>query len=368
MAWAVASRFELSMIHPRFAPQSVTVETDNGAEAKSVTMALVPPQTITGRVTYADTGQPVPKAQIGVGSLGPEQGRLESATAFETDDDGRFRASPSPGDRFAVMAGPPAGQPYLRTEKVIHWPKGAVEQSVNLALPRGVMIRGKVTEEGSNRPIANAAVQFAPRRAPRPAVAGGNAGSWTDADGSFAMAAGSLEGHLSVKAPSVDYVFREIRRQEYAGGRPNNRRRQYSHAFLACDPKPGETALEVNLTLRRGVTVTGHLVGPDDRPVTDVWIFGWGIFSPFHTAVNIWRGGYHREAVNSRFELHGLDPDTEHPIVFFEPKRKLGAIAQLSGKSAAKGSVTVRLQPCGTATARLVGRRVSPSPATAIST
>ncbi len=54
------------------------------------------------------------------------------------------------------------------------------------------------------------------------------------------------------------------------------------------------------------------------------------------------------------FELHGLDPDADVPVHFLEPKHKLGATVHLSGKSAAGGQITVRLQPCGTAQARLV--------------
>jgi len=57
---------------------------------------------------------------------------------------------------------------------------------------------------------------------------------------------------------------------------------------------------------------------------------------------------------NGRFVLHGLEPDTEVPAYFLEPRRKLGATARFSGKSAANGPVTVRLEPCGTARARLI--------------
>jgi hypothetical protein len=349
----------LDMIHPRFAPQTLTVETDDAPQAKSVTMALVPTKIITGRVTYADTGEPVPKAQIGIATLGPRRQGHGSFTSFETDAAGRFRANPSPGDRFSIGARPPEGLPYLLAHKTIDWPKGAVEQSVNLALPRGVMIRGKITEEVSNRPIANAVLHFAPRRAPGSGAGAAAAGSTTNADGSFEMAVGSPSGHLSVMAPSTDYVVREISRQEYFGDGLGNRR-LYSHAFLACNPKPGETSLEVNLALRRGVTVTGHVVGPDDRPVSGAWIFGWGIVWPFSAPVSPWHGYHHRNAVDDRFELHGVDPDTEHPVIFFEPERKLGTIVQLSGKSTTGGSVTVRLHACGTARARLVDKQGRP--------
>ena len=57
---------------------------------------------------------------------------------------------------------------------------------------------------------------------------------------------------------------------------------------------------------------------------------------------------------DGRFEVHGLDPDAEVPIYFLEPKGKLGATVRLSGKSGSGGPVTVRLEPCGTARARLV--------------
>ena len=57
---------------------------------------------------------------------------------------------------------------------------------------------------------------------------------------------------------------------------------------------------------------------------------------------------------SGRFEVHGLDPDAEVPVYFLDPHHKLGATANFSGKSAANRPVTVQLQPCGTAKARLV--------------
>ena len=59
-------------------------------------------------------------------------------------------------------------------------------------------------------------------------------------------------------------------------------------------------------------------------------------------------------ARNGRFELHGLDPDTEVPVYFLDPQRKLGATVRFSGQPAASGPIAVRLEPCGAATARLV--------------
>jgi hypothetical protein len=57
---------------------------------------------------------------------------------------------------------------------------------------------------------------------------------------------------------------------------------------------------------------------------------------------------------SGRFEIHGLDPDGAVPVYFLDPHHKLGATVDFTGKSAAGGPVTVRLEPCGTAKARLV--------------
>ncbi len=51
-----------------------------------------------------------------------------------------------------------------RLETMFKWPKGAVEYPIDLALPRGVVIRGKVTEEGSGKPVAGARISFGSRR------------------------------------------------------------------------------------------------------------------------------------------------------------------------------------------------------------
>ena len=130
----------------RFAWQFIPVDTDHTPGPKQVTIALEPAKIIKGRVTYADTARPVPHARLSVGSQ-KNEGNGTSFADFETDDEGRFRVNPRSGDTYFVTAYPPAGQPYLGTTRRFEWPKGAVEQSLDLALDRGVVIRGKVTED-----------------------------------------------------------------------------------------------------------------------------------------------------------------------------------------------------------------------------
>ena len=130
----------LTARHPRFALQEITVETDDAAESKPMTLALEPAKIITGRVTYGDTGKPVVHAKVAVHArrLIPRR-----ASFFETDADGRFRMNPPSADRYHINAWPPPGQPYLTLNRRLDWPKGAVEQSLDLVLPRGVAVQGK---------------------------------------------------------------------------------------------------------------------------------------------------------------------------------------------------------------------------------
>ena len=130
---------------------------------------------------------------------------------FETDAEGRSRVNPPPADRsYSVTAYPPEGQPYLIAAKRLEWPKGALEQSLDLALPRGVLIHGKVTEEGSGKPVPGATVDFV-TRAERPNRARTRASSvQTASDGSFQLGAEPSPGHLFVQGPSDDYVLQAI--------------------------------------------------------------------------------------------------------------------------------------------------------------
>ena len=342
----------LNVVAPRFAPQMIELATDDAPGAKAVSSSLQPAQIITGRVTLADSGRPVPHARVEIVSTGEGQRGSRSAS-FTTDADGRFRANPWPGNLFFVTASPPLGQLCLANRKRIDWPKGAIEQSIDLVLPKGVVIRGKVTEEGSGRPVAGASVHFKPHTRADGGAYQSDGQSETGADGSFELAAPPVAGHLAVLAPTEDFVLREIGNREFFSGQPGGMR-LYSHSFVACEPQPGGLALEVRVTLRRGITVVGRFVGPDGNAVKDVWIIGPEILGQGAPAWRRWQINYHGNAVGGRFELHGRDPDRVLPVYFLDPKRRLGATAQLSGKSAADGPLTIRLEPCGAATARLL--------------
>lgn len=126
-------------------------------------MAVEPARIITGRVTYADTGKAAPHALVGILIQG-DDGTSTWAGDIETDDQGRFHFNPGSGPRYWFSAFPPEREPYLNVQQKLEWPKGAIEHSVNLALTRGVLVRGRVTDEGSGKPVAGGGSAITPTR------------------------------------------------------------------------------------------------------------------------------------------------------------------------------------------------------------
>jgi RNA polymerase sigma factor (sigma-70 family) len=350
-------RVFLSVIDPRFSSPVLEINTDAASGTQPPSFALQPAKTLTGRVTYADTGKPVPHAQVMVTGFGQASNGFERPFIAAADSEGRFRVNTGSGNTGRVSATVADGTPYLTDNRRITWPKGAVTHSIDLVLPRGVVMRGNVAEAGSGRPITGAVVTFLPRRLlngddfnrqSRPVQ--------TLADGSFVLAAFPRSGYLVVRGPTGDYVLQQRDAGLLLNGQPG-RQRVYSHAFLAWDPKPGEEGRDVqnmNLTLHANVIVKGRVVGPDGQPVQDAWMLSRIHLHPRFSVYGGWLGEYHGTARNGQFELHGLDPDAEVPVSFFEPKRKLGATVRFSGKPAGAEAIVVKLEPCGAATARLV--------------
>jgi hypothetical protein len=341
---------------PRFAAQRTAVDTDEASASKPLTLALEPAKSLTGRVTYSDTGKPAAHAQVTAlsykGSAGPNM-LGHNIIDVEVDAEGRFRVPTLSADQLSIVAFAPKGQPYRSAGKIFDifdWPKGAIQHSLELSLVRGIAIRGTVTEEGSGKPVAGAMVDLVSHDT---TSEGGQPLSETGHDGSFLLATRPGSGYLVVRGPSDDYVLREVGKNMMFDGRPGGPR-TYAHAFIACDVKPDSEGLEVHAVLRRGVILKGRVIGPDDQPVRDAQMIARLYPEPTLRSWSFWLGTDHGRVLDGRFELHGLDPDTEVPIHFFDPKHKLGATVRVSGKLAAGGPIHVRLEPCGTAKVRFV--------------
>jgi hypothetical protein len=315
-------------------------------------MAVEPARIVTGRVTYADTGQPARHSVVGIW-IRREDGGSAWGADVETDLQGRFRANPGSGRQYTLSTMAPEGGPYLNVGKEMEWPKGAIEHSVDLTLPRGILVRGKVTEEGSGKPIAGARVGYISNPDRDQQTGGWNSRASTGKDGSFQLGVMPAPGYLTVLGPGENFVLREIGQRMALEGKPGGRR-LYAHAFHALDLRPGSASPEVTISLRPSSAVPVQAIGPDGQPVGRARVISRVILQPLPTAFLFWTGNNLGLVRDGHFTIHGLADDSEVPVYFLDSRRELGATAYLSHKSALDGPVTVRLERCGQARARLV--------------
>jgi hypothetical protein len=330
-----------------FGHQWLEIQTDARGPVKTVLRAVAPARIVEGQVVYADTGKPAAGAQV---VLYQNMRRLLMTVRkyVKADARGRFRLNPC-GDAW-VEAKPPADEPYGRhTVADVKWSGGKVRQQVRLALRRGVLLRGKVTEADTGKPVAGARVMFWSEaeayNVDRAAIAG--------ADGTFRVGAERLRGYLFVHA-GPDYIPRECSTGQVMWNRPGGWR-LCPHGLAELVFKPGERERTVTFRLRRGVTVHGRLLGPGGRVPARALIVSRLQVSPY-----LLGPGEPIEVVGGRFELHGCDPDQTYTVLFVDPKDGWGAVAEVSPRRAAGKPISVRLARCGSAVARFVDAQGKP--------
>ena len=323
----------------RFASQGFRIKTDDMGVPNEFTQTLQPATVIEGRVLAADTGQPIANAVIA----------LSSGVRVRADKDGHYTGNVPPAMGYQVEAFPPEGEAYLAISQEFACPKGTVKLTKDINLPCGVLIHGKVIEQGSGRPVAGASVQFmAPR--PKPGlVQGYRAVVVTRDDGSYQIVVPPGNGHLFVYGPTSDYVLALIGERMLYEGKPGGER-YYAHDVIPYEVKAGESPNQIKSELRPGKIVKGRLVGPGGQTVDKAEIVALLHFNYFHLN---WRGDLTIHARDGIFELHGLDPGKLSRVSFLDADHEWGATVELSGKQSGE-DMTIQLEPCGQATARFL--------------
>ena len=122
----------------------------------------------------------------------------------------------------------------------------------------------------------------------------------------------------------------------------------YAQAIRDLDLPVDSGAVEVDVPLRQGMSVTGKVVGPDDRPVAAGILVSARHVHPLNpsTARPLPLSG-------GNFVLPGCEAGRTYPVLFLDAERRLGATAELTAGPRERPPL-VRLQPCGQASVRFV--------------
>lgn len=362
----------------RFAPQDIALNTGlseqrgerdgtyrplvkNLKPHEEAVLPLSPAQTFEGTIRYADTGQAAPQARLTIWASQQKFGSMTSV-AGTSDAVGHFRLHPEPGIRFGINAYPPDDTPYLAIstplDKAYEWKAADRVKQVDLTLPRGVLVRGRVTVAGTNAPIAGASIQYVPEsennaRAKDNILTGWQDIQISDADGNYRIAVLPGPGRIIVHAPAMaSFVVEEIGDRELHAAKPGGQR-VYAHAIRRIEPAAEQESLDLAIELTPGATVDGTIVDDQGAPVATSIVVSELMVSPYSLTWN----AQSEPQPGNKFELVGLTEGREYKVHVLEPKRRLGATRMLSS---VQPSVTIALEACGEATARFVDAEGQP--------
>jgi hypothetical protein len=279
-----------------------------------------------------------------------------------TDDQGRYRLlGPVPNDNFmaytlAVHPAPESG--YLPVEGAINHPLPAGQKFVekNFALPKGALLRGRVIDADSKKPIAGAAVVYEPKRG-NPNNRGDmqfyNHPASTDDQGNFTIAGLQGEGYLMVEGPKPDFIRSILSHDETKTGRD-----RFLHGYAKVDVKNQDQFKPVEIVLRKGVSLEVRAVKPDGTSLPWVTAFCRGVGRNVNWVHGI---GFPEQCEKGLVRLTGLDPERTYRILLLNKESRLAAVAHVRADPQTKQPVEVRLQPTGTVRGKVIHADGSPA-------
>lgn len=332
------------------------------------THAGKPSQLVVGTVTDGKTGKPV----AGLNVLGSPDGPHwnESGARATTNAEGKFTLHGiAKTDRVRLTVFPTDKSPYFHYQTTVAGKPGLTEIAAELKLTLGVLVKGRIVEKDTGKPVAGAGIRYTALGDNKfyADLMKGKRGETgmaynSDADGRFefvalpgagiVMAQGETRGRdrgtdfTQVRIATADYDRADMKHLENLGeafsaadGHIVTMHSLSGYAII--DPKATDDTAEVEIVFDRGKTVSGKVVGADGKPAAGVT--GYQLTACYD---------YPTKLKDGTFTAIALEPDHPRMLVFMDEARKQSAVVELTGTE--KG-VTVKLQPWGKLTGRLLG-------------
>jgi hypothetical protein len=330
-----------------------------------------PSRPVVGVVRQRGSGQPIPGALINFGTTTDAHGRFIGTT---TDAHGRFRLEGMPNEVECILyVNPPAGQPYFPREVTIAAQGAGLEPvTTDVAMTKGVLLRGRLTDKQTGRPIRGFP-RYVPLKGnphidelPTPPYSNRREMEGpSDSNGRFAFAVPPGPGVVVVRAGTGDNVWYPPVRRVSDADRARGLAYPGDDALLDTVPRPtpllsfnayrvvdipeeGVEAFDCDFTIDAGATRGGPIVDPDDKPLERVEVYGlrdllfdsWGL------------------VMDREFAARNLEPGIPRRVFFFHSGRNLSGHCDV--RVDALGPIRAQLGACGTITGRLVDSRGAP--------
>lgn len=302
----------------------------------------VPSRPIEGVVRAKGTGRPIAGAQVS----GYVPGGDARAT---TDREGRFRLEGLPKvASYRIQVSPPRGQPYQVASTTVTDREGLKPIVVSVELARGVLIRGRLIDRATGKPVAGHQVTYF-KLPTNPNEGEASSGHPFGPEG-FQMTVPPGPALFTAQAEGTKLPYTRgrlpeaVRRMGIAeSGEDNGAARHFlisgSHVCRMVEVPADAETFALDLELTRGAARKGRLIDTDNRPVTGVQAYG---------LTSDWEV---QTLDGDEFEVIGLEPGRPRTVFFMHKDRRIAAapVFQPGG-----GPVAVRLVPCGSAIGRIL--------------
>jgi RNA polymerase sigma factor (sigma-70 family) len=323
-----------------------------------------PTRPIVGVVRDKDTGKPLAGVTIQSDKFVGVNVSGDSSVHTVTDKDGRYRLVGMPkGTGNVIKAAPAPGQPYFQSVHEVEDSPGLEPVTADFALKRGVLVKGRVLDKATGRPVFANVGYVVFRDNPGPAGVPGfaiNPYLETADDGSFQLVAFPGRGLLFARGWNDHYRMgvgtdgiKGRYQEQFFDTVPHLQETDTAHTYAELNPVDKAESVTCDLVLDPGPMPRGTVAGPDGKSLSGVQALGL-------TAYNRWRNWTRAPLKGETFTVYGLAPTEEREVVFVHEEKQLAASARVRGD--AKGPLSVKLEPWGTATGRLVGPDGKPRP------
>jgi RNA polymerase sigma factor (sigma-70 family) len=338
--------------------------------APNFQLALAPSKRLEGVIRDKDSGKPIAGMQIQAAVFDESSLIPDPGIQATTDQEGRYRLdglSRAPAYRLFITA--TKGLPYINASLKVPAESPPLEPvTFDVAMKRGVIVRGKVVDKSTGRPIKGDAHYFCFSDNPNVREYSGFAESeepsaWFNDEGRYEIVALPGRGLIAFREALDRYRpasgYEKIAGYDAKNGMFNTQPTLFEpggHNIVAevvVDPKAESMTLD--LQADPGQSVQIEVVGPDGAPISDTKVKG---------LRELFQSGPVPQ-VSSSFEVHALDRSSPRRVIVMHEGRKLIGSVLLKGDE--PGPVTVKLVPWGSVSGRIVDDEGRPRKAMFIS-